>query len=108
MSMTTRQPTYTDKLITFIENSDVSADLKAASVALIKTYRRQCSEDYKATRETEEKNVDPNIIQHGKYKGRSIQETLVYDRPYVVWLSNQPFVKKNVAYHTAVTNAISR
>lgn len=108
MSMTIRQPTYTDNLIAFIENSDVSHDLKAASVALIKTYRSRCAEEYKANRSSEEKNVDPNIIQNGKYKGRTVQETLVYDRPYVVWLSNQPFVKKNVAHHTAVTNAISR
>lgn len=108
MSMTIRQPTYTDNLIAFIENSEVSPDLKAASVALIKTYRSRCAEEYKASKSSDEKKVDPNIIQNGKYKGRTVQETLVYDRPYVVWLSNQPFVKKNIAHHTAVINAISR
>jgi hypothetical protein len=98
----TRAPTYTDKLITFIENSDVAEDLKNASVALVRAYRTQCATEYKRT----EQVVDYNIIQNGKYKGRTIREVMVFDKPYLVWLSSQAFVKKNPRHHDALQLAL--
>lgn len=96
---------YTDRLIEHIQNSGVSSDIINASVALIKAFRLQVAEVYKA-KQPERKTEDPNMITYGKYNGRTVQEVAVFDKPYLVWLARQSFMTKNPEHLNAIKTLI--
>ena len=104
--MTEHKKTYTDKLIDFINASEVSSDLKSASIALIKMYRTKCVEEYKVEKELQSNQV-VETLNYGKYKNRTIAEVVVFDRPYLLWLVKQSFVSSNIPLLTAVNKALS-
>lgn len=88
-------PSYTDRLIDYIQTSGVSSDIVNSSIALIKAFRQQVAEDYKNRGGAEQKQeVDPNKITYGKYSGRLIQDVAVFDKPYLLWVSRQSFITK--------------
>ena len=95
-------PSYTDRLISYIESSGVSSDIASASVALIKSFRQQVADEYK-TKQTEKKTeTDPRRMTYGKYNGRTIDEILVFDKPYLVWISRQSFMENRPEHLSAV------
>ena len=99
------QKSYTEKLIDFINESEVSSDLKAASVGLVKMFRTKMSEEYKLEKEQKSTEVI-DTLNYGKYKGRSILEVSIFDKPYLRWMVKQSFVVSNPALVTAINNAL--
>jgi cellobiose-specific phosphotransferase system component IIB len=99
------QKSYTEKLIEFINDSEVSQDLKAASIALVKMFRTKMSEEYKLEKEQKSTEVI-DTLNYGKYKGRSIAEVSIFDKPYLRWLVKQSFVVSNPPLVTAINNAL--
>ena len=95
-------PSYTDRLIEFIQNSGVSSDVSNASIALIKTFRQQVAEDYKAKQPERKTEANPRKITYGKYNGRTIDEVAIFDKPYLVWLARQSFMTKNTEHLLAI------
>ena len=87
-------PSYTDRLIEYIQTSGVSSDIANASIALIKSFRQQVAEDYK-NRTEQKQEQNPNKITYGKYNGRTLQDIALIDKPYLVWVSRQSFITKN-------------
>lgn len=104
--MTEHKKTYTDKLIDFINESEVSQDLKSASVALIRMYRTKCAEEHKIEKELQSNQVI-ETLNYGKYKGRSIAEVGIFDQPYLRWLVKQSFVVSNTPLLTAINNRLT-
>ena len=104
--MTEHKKSYTEKLIDFINVSEVSPDLKSASVALIRMYRTKCAEEHKIEKELQNNQI-VETLNYGKYKGRSIAEVSVFDLPYLRWLVKQSFVVSNTPLLTAINNKLS-
>ena len=100
-------PSYTDRLISFIENSGVSADIVNASIALIRQFRTQVAEDYKNRQPETKVETDPRKITYGKYNGRTIDEVVIFDKPYLVWLARQSFMTKNPEHLNAIKSLIT-
>jgi len=98
-------PSYTDRLIDYVQNSGVSPDISSASIALIKAFRLQVAEEYKNRQPEKKVETDPNKINYGKYNGRTVQEVAVFDKPYLLWLTRQSFMTKNPE-HLAVIKAL--
>ena len=103
--MTENKKSYTEKLIEFIESTEVSSDLKSASIALIRMYRSKCAEEYKLEKETQNNQV-VETLNYGKYKGRSISEVAIFDKPYLRWLVKQSFTLSNLALTKAINEAL--
>lgn len=100
------QPSYTDRLISYIESSGVSSDIVNSCVALIKSFRQQVAEDYKARQTEQKQDTNPRVMNYGKYKGRTIDDVAVFDKPYLVWISRQSFMSKNTEHLNAIKSLI--
>jgi uncharacterized protein (DUF3820 family) len=99
-------PSYTDRLIDYVQSSGVSPDIVSASVALIKSFRQQVAEEYKNRQPEKKVETDPNKINYGKYNGRTVQEVVVFDKPYLLWLTRQTFMLKNPEHLAVIKSAI--
>jgi hypothetical protein len=98
-------PSYTDRLIAYIESSGVSSDIVNSSVALIRSFRHQVAEDYKA-KQPEKKDSNPRLMNYGKYKGRTIDDVAVFDKPYLVWISRQSSMSRYPEHLNAIKSLI--
>ena len=95
-------PSYTDRLIDYIQISGVSSDIVNSSIALIRAFRQQVAEDYKNRGAEQKQEVDPNKITYGKYSGRLLQDVAVFDKPYLLWVSRQSFITKYPEHLNAI------
>jgi uncharacterized protein (DUF3820 family) len=100
-------PSYTDRLIEYVQNSGVSSDISNSCVALIKSFRQQVADDYKAKQPEKKTELDPRKINYGKYNGRTIDEVLIFDKPYLIWLARQTFITRQPEHLNAIKLLLS-
>jgi uncharacterized protein (DUF3820 family) len=99
-------PSYTDRLIDYVQNSGVSSDIVSASIALIRSFRQQVADEYKIKQTEKKTETDPRRMTYGKYNGRTIDEIAVFDKPYLVWISKQSFMESRPEHLQAVKSLL--
>ena len=87
-----RKPSYTERLITHLCSSDELEEMDLQLVVeQIRTFSKSVSREIK---ESESAPVDS--LPFGKYKGKKIADVSKFDKPYLVWLRRQSFLKENL------------
>lgn len=74
--MTDQLSTYEKRLLSDMKNKDLPAELLTQL------------NDYFMSKKTEPKPTE-DTIGFGKYKGRTVDDIVLIDRPYVIWLKEK-------------------
>lgn len=81
---------YTNQLLGFLETKLTEAEFSKVSPLVL-----DFAKDRALKREQEAKTFDPNLINFGKYKGRTAQEIHAVDADYISWLTRSDLGKRN-------------
>jgi uncharacterized protein (DUF3820 family) len=92
MSTQERKPSYTDRLIKHLCESE---DLEDLDLKLVIDCIREFSKSV-ANQIKQEENANPDTLPFGKYKGKKIEDIHKIDSKYLVWLRRQSFLKDNL------------
>jgi len=92
------KPSYSERLLTHIEATKQETYSFADIKRLFKEF---------GTIQYEEMKKTANVFRRGKYKDRTVQDVLTFDRPYLEWLVKQSWMDNQKLLKVCIINALA-